>query len=90
MNRYIIGQIVVLEAILIDEATGALTDDATFTWTVYKPDLTTSAPTPAHPSTGMYTGQVTADQEGWWTYASNSTGTAAGAGRNRFRVDSLP
>ncbi len=98
MNRYVIGQVVFLRARLTDPSTGdpndAATqnpvDDTSEVLTVYKPDSTTSTPALTHASTGVYTAQVTVDQEGPWTYVSKSTGLAAGAARARFWVDSVP
>lgn len=98
MNTYIVGQVVFLRVRLSDPATGTATDaatqdpvdDATIAMTVYKPDLTTSTPSLTHASTGVYTTSVTADQSGEWEYVSNSTGAAAGAGRERFYVAPVP
>ncbi len=98
MNTYIVGQVVFLQAILSDPATGDASDpatqdpvdDPTIVLTVYKPDGTTSLPSLTHASTGTYTTQVTLDQDGYWTYASRSTGAAAGADRERFYVSQVP
>lgn len=98
MNLYIVGQVVRLRARLSDPDTGDPddpttqdpVDDATEVLTVYKPDGTSSTPALTHVSTGVYTVNVTVDQAGYWTYGSNSTGPAAGADKESFRVVPIP
>ena len=98
MNLYIVGQVVQLRARLSDPATGdpddpatqTAVDDPTEVITVYKPDGTNSAPALTHVSTGVYTALITVDQAGYWTYGSNSTGAAAGADKESFRVVPIP
>ncbi len=98
MNRYIIGQTIFLRAYLTDPATGDAddpstqdpVDDPTIALTVYAPDGTTSSPSLAHTATGTYTGTVAVTQEGSWTYATLSTGAAAGAAKARFYVAAVP
>lgn len=98
MNLYIVGQVVRLRARLSDPTTGDPddpttqdpVDDATVVLTVYKPDATTSTPALTHTTTGVYTANITVDQAGYWTYGSNSTGAAAGADKESFRVVPIP
>lgn len=98
MNRYIVGQVVFFRARLSDPATGDPTDpttqdpvdDPTLALTVYAPDGTTQTPGLLHVSTGVYTSSATVDQEGTWEYATNSTGAAAGAAKERFFVSPVP
>lgn len=98
MNRYIVGQTIFLRARLTDPATGDATDpatqdpvdDPTLILTVYAPDGTTQTPGLTHASTGVYTSSVIATQDGAWTYATNSTGAAAGAAKERFFVAPVP
>lgn len=90
-NEYIPGQIVFLQDAITDPATGLPVADSSDAVTVYRPDRTTTAPTPiGNPSTGVYTAQVTADQSGWWEYVWNSTGAGAGARRGWFWVSPVP
>jgi hypothetical protein len=89
-NEYIPGQVVVLTDTITNPATAALTNDASDTLTVYKPDGTTTSPAVTNMSTGVYSAQITVDQAGWWEYVFKSTGTAAGAGRSRFYVSQVP
>ncbi len=98
MNRYIVGQVVFFRARLSDPATGDATDpttqdpvdDPTIILTVYAPDGTNSTPSLQHVSTGVYTAFATANQVGQWEYATNSTGAAAGAAKERFFVSAVP
>ena len=98
MNRYVVGQTVFLRAYLTDPSTGDATDpatqdpvdDPTIIITVYAPDGTNSTPSLTHASTGTYTGTITPTQDGTWTYASNSTGAASGADKERFYVAPVP
>jgi hypothetical protein len=89
---YIVGQVIRVKDQITDPDTGTLTDDASVTVTVYKPDETVVSPAPslAHPSTGTYTAQFTVDQAGWWQYIFSSTLTAPGAGRKKFYVSPVP
>ena len=97
-NNYIVGQVVLLRDRLSDPSTGDIdnpatqtaVDDATEQITVYKPDGTTTSLGVTHVSTGVYTAQFLADTPGWYEYVGQSTGSAAGAGRNRFYVASVP
>lgn len=98
MNRYIVGQMILLRARLSDPATGDAddpatqdpVDDATIVLTAYAPDGTNSTPALTHVSTGVYTGNLLATQAGTWEYATNSTGAAYGAAKERFYVSPLP
>lgn len=94
MNKYIVGQVVFFRVRLSDPATGDATDpstqdpvdDPTVVLTVYAPDGTSSAPSLTHVSTGVYSSSQTVSLEGQWEYATNSTGAAAGAAKDRFYV----
>ena len=52
---------------------GVLTDAASATLTITKPDGTTATPTPSHPATGTYIGTIVVDQTGEWLFAWSST-----------------
>lgn len=76
-DEYWQGQVVKVTAKLTDPASATapvdattgetLTADASETMIAYRPDGSASAvAAPANPSTGIYTGQVTADQVGFW------------------------
>lgn len=88
LHRYLVGAVVQIRARLSDPTTGDPddpatqdpVDDPTVALTVYKPDGSTANLSLTHVSTGVYTGDVTVDQEGLWKYASLSSGAAAGAG----------
>jgi hypothetical protein len=98
MNRYIVGQVVFFRVRLSDPATGDATDpttqdpvdDPTIVLTVYAPDGSNSTPALGHVSTGVYTASTTPTLEGQWEYATNSTGAAAGAAKERFYVAPVP
>lgn len=92
-NEYIIGQIILLQDLITDPATGLPVNDSSDVVTVYKPDgITTLTPSVTHGSTTPYaqTAQVVPDQSGWWEYVWKSTSTGAGAGRGRFWVSPVP
>ena len=102
LHRYIVGQVVQIRVRLSDPSTGDPddpatqdpVDDATIVVSVYKPDATTVTPALTHVSTGVYTGDVTANAAGIWKYWSVSTGSAAGAGppdgAGEFLVNAVP
>ncbi|MES2360119.1 MAG: hypothetical protein V4529_17390 [Gemmatimonadota bacterium] len=98
MNRYVVGEVVFLEAYLTDPATGDPhdpttqdpCDDPTIVLTVFAPDGTNSVASLTHVSTGTYTAHLTANQVGQWEYATNSTGAAASAAKERFFVSPVP
>lgn len=73
-----------------DPTTQDPVDDASIVLTVYAPDGTNSTPALTHPSTGVYTASTTVSQIGQWTYATQSTGAAAGAAKQRFSVNDVP
>lgn len=91
-NEYIIGQIILLQDLITDPATGLPVNDSSDIVTVYKPDGTITSPSPSHSSTTPYatTAQLTPDQPGWWEYVWKSTTAGAGAGRGRFWVSPVP
>lgn len=67
-DEYWLGQTILVTATLTDPAAAeAPTDQTGETLTAWKPDGSNVALTStAHPSVGIYTGQVMADQVGFW------------------------
>ena len=84
-NAYINGQIMSVIA-QIKDRNGQLVDATAVTITWTRPDLTTTAPTPTHDSTGIYHADVTLNQVGAWSYASVSTGNVSVGGPVTFTV----
>lgn len=89
-NTYFVGQVVIMRDVITNQRTGVLTDDATETLTLYRPDGTTVGVSLTHDSLGNYSGQYAPDQTGWWEYLFSSTNGATGKGRWRFYVSPVP
>ena len=88
-SNYNIGQVVRLSATFTSTA-AALADPTKVTYTVEDPSGNNSTDTDtgivAHPSTGLYTLDVQADEAGVWNYKVNSTGVVQASGEGWFRV----
>ena len=89
-NSYDIGDVVRLTATFTDTG-GSYADPTLVTFSVVDPsgngstDTSTGAVV-AHPSTGVYTIDVSVDEAGVWQYKVNSTGVVTSAGDSYFRA----
>lgn len=81
---YVLGQRITLSTNVLDED-GVLTD-ATVVLTVTAPDGTISTPTVSHPSTGVYTAQVTFTQAGDWLRVWSTSGTIVSTDVDQIHV----
>lgn len=84
-GTYELGSIVLL-GVEVRDAAGALADATAVTCTVTLPDGTTATPTPAHPSTGVYTVDYPAPAAGRYVARWVATGANASAESQVFRV----
>jgi hypothetical protein len=81
---YVLGQRATLRTTVTDPA-GQLSD-ATVALAVTAPDGTVSAPTVTHPSTGVYTADVTFTQPGDWLVVWTTTGAVVSADFDQVHV----
>lgn len=84
MTTYDVGDLVRLTG-TFRNSSDALTN-TTAVCTVRKPDGTASTPSVTNGSTGVYTVDVTLDQEGHWFYRWAGTGDVVAAEEGEFYV----
>ena len=84
-NTYDVGDRVRLTGSFYDLAE-ALASPTAVVCRVLSPSGVASTPATANPSTGVYTADVDADEDGYWAYRFEGTGAVVAAGEARFIV----
>lgn len=84
MMSYTVGAQVDLST-TVKDSSGTLVN-ATISLVVTKPDGTTTSPSVANPSTGVYTASISATLAGPWLYVWTASGAAVGVDDGQFEV----